>query len=206
MWAADSPTVARGTRNEEGALEDERALALRARTDSDAFTFLYRRYVGAIHAFAYRRSGSRQIAEDVTAATFERAWRAMPTFEWKGSGFEPWLYRIAARELAAWYRSEGRAHRPRAQLGLRALAPQAQSADFDSDDDRERTAEELAAMRAALPHLAPRYEEAVTLRFLSGLSNEQAAEAMNCSRAVMAVTLHRALAALRKQMARDGQR
>ena len=41
---------------------DERGLAEAARTSPDAFAVLYRRYVGRIHAFAYRRSGSREVA------------------------------------------------------------------------------------------------------------------------------------------------
>lgn len=198
---ADFAVVWSGTRRDAAPVEDERALALRARTDADAFAALYRRYVGPIHTFAFRRCGSRDTAEDVTAATFERAWRAMPTFEWKGSGFEPWLFRIAARELAAWYRREGRSLRPRADLGFRALLPtEPATVDAPGPD-----AAQLSAIRAALPRLTSRYEQAISLRDLSGLSIEEAAEAMGCTRPVMAVTVHRALAALRREIQRGGR-
>src|SRR5256885_11088160 len=100
---------------------DERGLAEAARTSPDAFAVLYRRYVARVHAFAYRRSGSREVAEEVTSATFERAWRAMPSFQWRGRGFKAWEFAIAARELAGWYRRNARGTRARAQPGLRLL-------------------------------------------------------------------------------------
>ena len=52
---------------------DERELVERARHDSRAFAELYRRYVNRVYAFSYKRSGSTQVAEDVTSTTFERA-------------------------------------------------------------------------------------------------------------------------------------
>ena len=65
---------------------DERALVERARHDSRAFAELYRKYVNRVYAFAYKRSGSTQVAEDVTSTTFERALRGMSTFEWRTGG------------------------------------------------------------------------------------------------------------------------
>src|SRR5206468_12578178 len=102
---------------------DERGLAEAARTSPDAFAVLYRRYVARVHAFAFRRSGSREVAEEVTSATFERAWRAMPSFEWRGGGCKAWVFAIAARELAGWYRRNSRGNKPRAQRALRLLHP-----------------------------------------------------------------------------------
>ena len=177
--------------------DDERGLAEAARRSPDAFAVLYRRYVGRIHAFAYRRSGSREVAEEVTSATFERAWKAMPSFEWKGGGFGPWLFAIAAREVAAWYRRSARHNQPRAQRALRLVAPEG----AHHDDDRVDRDDDLAAFRVALSSLAPRYQDAISLRHLAGLEADEAAAALGCSKAVLAVTLHRAKAALRRAMA-----
>lgn len=174
---------------------NDRSLVEQAREDPDAFAQLFRRHWPRIYGFAFRRSGSREVAEEVTAATFERAWRALPSFRWKGGGIEPWLFRIAAAELAGWYRQEGRHRTPRAQLALRELA-----------DTRvlEAPAPEMdEAVRAAVGRLRPRYQEAITLRFLAGLSTEEAAAAMGCSRPTFAVVVHRALGALRQVLAEE---
>jgi RNA polymerase sigma-70 factor (ECF subfamily) len=170
----------------------DRELAEAARTDGDAFVILYRRYVGPIYGYACRICSSREVAEDMTSATFERAWKAMPDFEWSGGGFRPWLYRIAASEIAGYYRKQQLASRPRAQMAWRDLHTEVPP-ELDPDVS-------ISSVRIALAELRPRYREAITLRFLSGLSHEDAAAAMGCSKATMAVTLHRAVGALRRAM------
>lgn len=173
-------------------------LVARARRDPGAFSALYRRYVDRIYAFAHRRTWTREAAEDVTAATFERAYRHLDRFDTAGAGFGPWLYRIASNELVDHYRREGRSKSRRGQRALRALA------DDPVVDDVERIEreEEVRAMLAALADLRPRYQEALTLRYLSGLSADEAARAMGCSKPVLAVTLHRALGSLRRAVER----
>jgi RNA polymerase sigma-70 factor (ECF subfamily) len=158
---------------------------------------LYRRYVNQIYAFAHRRTWTREAAEDVTATTFERAYRNLARFDVGGSGFAPWLFRIAANELVDHYRREGRSRSPRGQRALRALA------DDHTHDDLEGVErdEEIDNMLVALDRLRPRYQQALTLRYLSGFSADEAAEAMGCSKSVLAVTLHRALGALRREVA-----
>jgi RNA polymerase sigma-70 factor (ECF subfamily) len=173
---------------------DDRTLAARARTDPDAFAELYRRHVGAIHAFAWRRSGSRQLAEDVTSATFERALGSIDRFEWQGGGFVAWLHRIAANELAGHHRREARIDAPRAQAALLSLVPDdAPTTDPMADWPR---------VRAALDHLRPRYQEVIALRYLAGMSADDAAAALGTTKPVLAVTLHRALRALAREVAR----
>ena len=189
MACADLPPVASptGDETEAGSGDEDEALVRRARHDPDAFALLFRRHWDSIYGFAYRRSGSREVAEEVTASTFERAWRALPTFTWKGGGLRPWLFKIAASELAGWYRRERRHHTPRAQLAMRELAGARIVETAEADD----------AVRAALGRLRPRYQQALTLRFFACLSAEEAAAAMSCSRPTYAVTVHRALRALR---------
>jgi len=179
-------------------LEHERALTDRARVDRAAFAELYRAHVGAVHGFAYRISGSREVAEEATSATFERALRSIASFEWRGGGVRPWLLRIASNEVNEIYRRTARATRPRAQVALRALA--ATDDDPTTGATAPGDADELTALRRALATLNPRYREAITIRYLGEMSADDAAAAMDCSKAVLAVTLHRALGALRRAM------
>jgi RNA polymerase sigma-70 factor (ECF subfamily) len=180
---------------------DEQSLVERARTEPDAFAELYRLYLPRIHSFAYRRCHSRELAEDVTAATFEQALRSLDSFQWRGGGFGPWLFRIAANELVDHFRGEQRA---RARRGQRAA--QALGAGAPAPDDLERVEDDLppaSELVTALAALNPRYQRAVSLRYLAGLSHAEAAEAMGTSKRVMAVTLHRALRALRREIERS---
>ena len=175
---------------------DELSLVERARTDRDAFAELYRLYLPRIYAFAFRRCGSKPLAEDVTAATFEEALRSLPSFVPKGGGFGPWLFRIAANEIVDHYRADERA---RGRKGHRALTLLATPAGGEEGDLPEG-GEDQGRLLAALGTLNPRYQKAVSLRYLAGLSHAEAAEAMGTTKPVMAVTLHRALRALRRAL------
>ncbi len=53
-------------------------------------------------------------------------------------------------------------------------------------------------MLEAMSTLRPRYQEALSLRYLAELDADDAAKAMGCTKPVLAVTLHRALGALRR--------
>ncbi|HEX6380979.1 MAG TPA: RNA polymerase sigma factor [Acidimicrobiia bacterium] len=174
---------------------DEQSLVERARTDRDAFAELYRHYLPRIYAFAYRRCGSRPLAEDVTAATFEEALRSLPSYVAKGGGFGPWLFRIAANEIVDHYRADERA---RGRKGHRALTLLAVHGSVEACAELAEDGADHGRLLAALGTLNPRYQKAISLRYLAGLSHEEAAEAMGTTKPVMAVTLHRALRALRR--------
>lgn len=175
---------------------DEQQLVEQARTSAEAFATLYRQYLPRIHAFAYRRSNSREIAEDVTASTFERAYRQLDKFEWRGGGFGAWLFRIAANELADHYRRQQRSQSERGQIALGALHNESQVDDLERLERDARSQELIEAMGT----IKPRYQEAISLRYLAGLSHEEAADAMGVTKPVMAVTLTRALKALKRAM------
>jgi len=179
---------------------DEQRLVDRARTDPEAFAELYRAHAARVHAMAWRRLGSREAAEDVTSATFERAWRALPEFRWQDGGFPAWLFRIAANQVTDHARRESRARSPRGQRALSLLTtPVAAPAD-------EHLADGDPALRAALTRIKPRYAEALTLRHLAGLEPAEAATALGVSTSTFAVVLHRAHAALRKELDREEHR
>src|SRR5260370_39764959 len=103
---------------------DERALIVEARTDPAAFGALYRRYVERIYAFAYRRTWSPEAAEDVTAATFERALRHIERFDAGGARLGPWPVPPAAHERVGPHRPGGPPpRRPPAPAPPRAPRP-----------------------------------------------------------------------------------
>jgi RNA polymerase sigma-70 factor (ECF subfamily) len=167
---------------------DERALVEAARRDADAFAELYRHHLPAIHTFAYRRSGSRQVAEDVTAATFERALRSLHQFSWRSAGLRPWLCRIAANELADHHRREVRRLDRESAAARRTIAITNDGHDHHDD------------VLAALSTLNPRYQEVLSLRYLADLDTDEVAAAVGVTRPHLAVLLMRARTALRRAL------
>ena len=168
---------------------DERELVELARHDANAFAELYRRYVDRIHAYAYRRSGSRSVAEDVTSATFEKALRGLSKYRWREPGIGPWLFRIASNEFANHHRGVARQDRIVRSLKQDPRTSEQQMPATDVADD---------GLRVALAAIRPRYQQALTLRYFADLTNEEAAAAMGVSRRTMAVIVHRSMAALRR--------
>jgi RNA polymerase sigma-70 factor (ECF subfamily) len=193
----DDPSASLG---DDAQLDDERRLVECARTDRSAFALLYRRHVNDVYRFAYRRSGSKEVAEEATSATFERALRGIAQFEWRGTGVRPWLLRIASNEVAEIYRRSSRATGARGQIALRALAPDERVvAGFETHigTGAEDGSIDRAMLHRALHGLPERYRDAITLRYLAGMSADEAATELGWTKAVLAVTLHRGLKALR---------
>ena len=174
---------------------DERALVESARHDAGAFAALYRRYVDRIYAYAFRRTQSVAAAEDITAATFEKALRNLNRYRWREPGIGPWLFRIASNELIDRQRREAKEQRVHD-----ALRADEEIVANHRDGDELLAGELDAGLRAALDAISPRYQRALSLRFLADLTNEEAAAAMGVTRTTMAVLVHRARAALRKQL------
>ena len=193
-------TAANGDGRSGDELAVERALVERARTDRTAFAALYRRHVDAVFGFAFRRCGSREVAEEATSATFERALRSIDGFEWREGGLRPWLLRIASNEVADIYRRQARPAGARGQLAMRDLIGTTSGPAVESAESERDTGGDITDLHTALDRLPERYRAAISLRYLAGLSASEAAAELECTNAKLAVTLHRALKALRVEL------
>jgi RNA polymerase sigma-70 factor (ECF subfamily) len=180
-------------------LDDERELVAAAKTDIEAFSVLYRHYLPRIHAFAWRRTGSVQAAEDICAATFEAALRNIGSFRWREPGIGPWLFRIAANQTVDHHRRESR---PGSERGQRAMATMHEPAEANHGPDW--IADDHHLVRDAMGRLSPRYQRAISLRYLADLAHDDAARAMQLTKPAFAVVLSRALKALRRELERNG--
>ena len=104
--------------------------------------------------------------------------------------------RIASNCVVDHYRREGRARR----VDLEEVLPVLEGTE-DPTEDIERSEERrliLEAMRA----LPEKQRVLLELKFVDGLDTETMAETLGCSRGNLAVRLHRALKALRREVER----
>lgn len=173
----------------EAELAAERDMILAAQRDRAAFTPLYERYVDQIYAYAYSLTHNRELAEDVTAATFARAVEELPRFEWRGVPYSAWLYRVAANLVA----------RDRRRPGWIELSPHVTD-DGASPEEEVTRLDRDARIRAAVDELPADQRQAVLLRFGGDLRNNEIAAIMGRSEGAIKLLTFRAMTTLRRRL------
>lgn len=174
--------------------ERERQLVYEARNSMEAFAELYEHYVDGIYGYVLRRVGNEHDAEDITARTFEKAVGGIGGFKWKGASFCSWLVRIASNSVVDHYRRQGRTK----AVDLEEVLPILE-ADDDPTRDMERR-EEYQMLLGAMKGLPERYRMVIEMKFVDELDNQVIADTLGCSRGNLAVRLHRALKAMRREV------
>jgi len=167
---APSPTV------------DVRDLVARAATGEDAaWSVLFDTHYSKLYRFFRSRVATHQRAEDLASDVFLEAFRSIGNFQWQGAPFEAWLYGIARRVLASYYRA-------RHPIEMQPT---------------EHVRDEYVAVeiRDILDRIHPDYRMALELRFIVGLSGAEAAAAMGRGHGAFRSLLLRAVRAFRTESA-----
>lgn len=178
-------------------MSDADDLLILARTDPMAFGRLYETYRVPVYRYLRTRSVSDDDAADLTAATFERALRAVNGYRPSGSPIS-WLLRIA-RNAAI---DASRRRRP--VLSLDELPPASHPATGLTPEASYLADERIAELRTLVQALPDPQRDAIALRYASGLSTREIATVIGKSEAATQKHLSRALAALKE--AYDDQR
>ena len=76
------------------ALADEDLIPLMARGDARAFETIYERHSGAAYSLAYRMTGARSQAEDVTQEAFLNLWRSGAHYDRARGSVRTWILGI----------------------------------------------------------------------------------------------------------------
>jgi RNA polymerase sigma-70 factor, ECF subfamily len=145
---------------------------------------------------AYRITGSMADAEDVSQSVFLRLARGTVDPS-RISNLHSYLQKSAVNAALDLVRSRGH----------REVVPVETADEIQSDSsvspERAHSSLELKNwLRRELATLNPRAAEMFVLRYLEGLDNPEIARTMNTSQAVVAVTLFRARARLKKSLHR----
>jgi RNA polymerase sigma-70 factor (ECF subfamily) len=140
----------------------ERAVATR---DVAAFSALARLHQSKVRGLLLRLTrGDHATADDLAQETFLEAWRGIGNFRGE-SAFATWLYRIAYSRFLM----QARKRKPDEQLGDWDVPMASGESGSHARIDLERAMAKLTAAESA----------ALTLSFALGLSNSEAAEAMD---------------------------
>lgn len=141
-----------------------------------------------LNFFRYRLAHTAD-AEDLTARTFEKAWRARHRYRSDLAGFSTWLLTIA-RHVAIDYVRARQRHEPlEAATTVASPGRTPEERAVDQSD-----AERLAGLLAALE---PRQRELIAMKYGADMTNRAIAHATGLSESNVGTILHRAVETLR---------
>jgi RNA polymerase sigma-70 factor (ECF subfamily) len=150
---------------------------------------VYAEQLPRVHNFFRYRLGHTADVEDLTARTFEKAWRARHRYRRDVAGFATWLLTIA-RNVAIDHLRARQRHEP---LEVTADVP---SSDATPEQRAVQLsdAQRLAALVATLP---PRQRELIAMKYGADMTNRAIARATGLSESNVGTILHRAVEDLR---------
>lgn len=163
-----------------------------ARASDDPFADLYRDCRDDLFSYLAYLVADRSLAEELTAAAFEHAYRKRDKFDSGRGNLRAWVFRVG-RNLAI------DELRRRDRVTTLAFPTDELAAVDDSyrQDDR-------LLVTDALRRLQARDRELVALKFFAGLTNAEIAKVLRRSSASVGTNLHRAITKIRNEFESEG--
>ena len=192
----------------EAAADDDGALVERARAgDHEAFRALYQRYHRRVYSLAYGVVQNADDALDVVQDGFIKAHRHLDKFE-GNSSFYTWLYRIVMNLSIDHIRKHKRTRhvdfddsidhgQDEGALGEDSLAPRMLGQNPGKSLVRKEIREQIGK---ALEELSENHRAVLVMRELEGMSYEEMAQAMQCSKGTIMSRLFHARRNMQKRL------
>lgn len=170
------------------------ACALAEETDWET---VYKEYLPRVYNFFRYRVNNESIVEDLTAATFEKAWRGRSRFRRDLSAFSTWLFTIARNVAADHFRGTEQ------NISLEAIHEQADPVSLEETVQRKQ---DFAWLSALLGQLPARERELVAFKYGAGLSNREIARLTRLSESNVGTILNRTMEKLRNGIKANDER
>ncbi len=143
-----------------------------------------------VYNFFRYRVGPGPVAEDLTAVTFEKAWRARDRYRRDQAAFSTWIFTVARNVAVDHYRAR------------RTLAPLEEAADVPGGPTPEEIAErrsDEARLGTLLGRRSDQERELLGLKYGAECTNREIARMTGLSESNVGTILHRAVQALRAE-------
>ena len=175
-------------------LIDGRVIEACQQGDRAAFQLLFETYKDKVFSIAvYSSGGDRAVADDVTQQIFLKLFTAIRQFRGE-SEFTTWLYRLVVNACL-----DERRRR-------RRLLPWGETVAMRNPGEKKPQEKQYArlevaeAVRAAIGELKPKFRLPILLKYIEGLSYEEIASVMGCSKGTVASRLNRGHSQLAKRL------
>lgn len=151
----------------------------------------YKEYLPRVYNFFRYRISDKSLVEDLTAATFEKAWRGRSRFRRDLSAFSTWLFTIARNVATDHFR------RREQNIPLETVHEQADSVSLEETVQRDQ---DFAQLYVILSQLPARERELIAFKYGAGLNNREIARLMRLSESNVGTILNRTVEKLRTEL------
>ncbi len=158
------------------------------------FAALFREHHVRVYRYVRYRVGDSALTDDLTADIFERAYRALDSYDPTRGAFQTWLSRIAHNYVSDYL--DRQAHRDRYEVTSEAVLENLSSAETPPED-QIIVNEAVNRLLSCLDQLTARDREIVTLRFAFGIRSKVVADLLHIKEHTISVIILRALERLR---------
>jgi RNA polymerase sigma-70 factor (ECF subfamily) len=157
----------------------------------------YKEYLPRVYNFFCYHVSDELLAEDLTASTFEKAWRGRTRFRRDLSAFSTWLFTIARNVATDHFRRKDR------ELPLEVASEQADPA---SVEETVQNNHDFARLISILSQFPARERELIAFKYGAGLNNREIARLTRLSESNVGTILNRTVEKLRIEMEVDHER
>ena len=162
--------------------------------DRAAFQLLFETYKDKVFSIAvYSSGGDRAVADDVTQQIFLKLFTAIRQFRGE-SEFTTWLYRLVVNAC------HDEKRRRRRLLPWGETVAMRNPSDKKPQEKQYARLEVAEAVQKAIGELKPKFRLPILLKYIEGLSYEEIASVMGCSKGTVASRLNRGHSQLAKRL------
>ncbi len=176
-------------------------LELRSMTEQIDWDSVYKTELPRIFNFFLYRIGDREFSQDLTATTFERAWKLRSRYQTKIASMPTWLFGIARNVL--------KEHLRNSKITLQRSEPLFINEDLPLNNDFEKSIlqqQEKEQLRKILLELPEREQDLIALKYGAELTNREIANLTHLSESNVGSILHRTVKNIRTQMEEHHER
>lgn len=173
---------------------DERVIDACRDGDREAFSLLFETYKDRVFSIAlYSFDGNEAAASDVAQQVFLKLMTTIGQFR-GDSAFTTWLYRMVVNACI----DERR--RRRRFLPFGELGPMNRITDRKPQEKQYARLELAESVKLAISELKPKFRMPILLKYVEGLSYEEIADVLGCSKGTVASRLNRGHKALARRL------
>jgi RNA polymerase sigma-70 factor (ECF subfamily) len=178
---------------------NEKELLKQIKRDPQAFSLIYDDHYNSIFSYVFRRLGNYDIAKDVAAETFLKAYQKIGMFEWRNVPISAWLFRIASNEINLYFRHSKYAPACLDDTNLHSHLPYEEGIETEKAamEKALRENQEFLTIHKELLRLDVKYQEVIALRFFEEKSIKEISTILSKKEGTVKSLLSRGLDKLR---------